>query len=375
MRYISSTNPAYALLRKLLLMLCCLPFAGKAGDPQHLFSNKSTTNAQIVRTWLFTQAGSMADGNAVVYGPQYSNTVDIWDAMKMTNPGENFGLLRQGYTLAIEARQPVSSDTMFFKMTNLGATNYKLKIVHEGMQAVTNATCQLVDNYLNTHTPVSYNDTTYISVPLTSDPASRAQNRLMLVYKPVGLVILPVSFLSFEVLNMPDKEVKLNWSVKNETEILNYSVEKSEKGDDFYSVGSILPYNNQIGNATYSFQQKLTAGPIHYYRIKAKSKSGKEELTKIIQLSITKSAAGINIFPNPVVGKNVQVDYISGVPGKISVQLTNAFGKPIYQQNLINTSAGTKLQLPLPNNTPAGIYYLRVTAGDGTVVQQQILLL
>ena len=375
MRYLSFTNPGYALLHKLLLIICCLPFAGKAGEPQHLFSNKSTTNAQIVRTWLFTQAGSMADGNAVVYGPQYSNTVDVWDAMKMTNPGENFGLLRHGYTLAVEARQPVSSDTMFFKMTNLGATNYKLKIVHEGMQAVTNATCELVDNYLNTHTPVSYNDTTYIAVPLTSDPASRVQNRLMLVYKPVGLVILPVSFLSFEVLNVQDNEVKLNWSVTNETDILNYSIETSEKGDNFYAVGSISPYNNQLGNAAYSFKQKLAAGPIHYYRIRAKSKSGKEELTKIIQLSINKSAACINIFPNPVVDKNVQVNYTSGVAGKLMLQVTDAFGKPVYQQQFIQTTAGTKLQVPLQNSTPAGIYYLRITAQDGSFIQQQMLVL
>jgi len=375
MRNLSFTNPVYAYVHMLLFMVCSLPFIGKAELPKHLFSNKSTTNAQIVRTWLFTQSGSMADGNAVVFGLQYSNAVDVWDAMKMTNPGENFGLSRQGYTLAVEARQPVSSDTMFFKMTNLGATNYKLKIVHEGMQSVTNATCELIDHYLNTRTAVSYNDTTYIAVPLTSDPASRAQNRLMLVYKPVGVVVLPVSFLSFDLQNIKDKEVKLNWSVNNEIDINHYSIETSEKGDHFYAIGSMSPSNNQMGAAAYSFQQKIAAGPNHYYRIRAKSKSGKEELTKIIQLSIIEAAASINIFPNPVIDKNVQVNYTSGVPGKVSLQVTDAFGKPIYQQNFIHTTAGTKLQLPLQNSTPAGIYYVRITAEDGSATHQRIVLL
>jgi hypothetical protein len=371
-RYLTSV--VYACLHMLLLMVC-LPFTGKAGFPTKLFGNKSTTNSQIVRTWLFTAAGSMADGNAVVYGSQYSNAVDVWDAMKMTNPGENFGLLRQGFTLAVEARQPVSSDTMFFKMTNLGATNYSLKIVHEGMQAVTNATCILVDKFLNTQTPVSYNDTTYIAVPLTSDPASRAQNRLMLVYKPVGMVVVPVTFISFDVLNIKDKEAKLQWRVENETDINNYSVETSENGDQFYSIGSMLPTNNQLGAASYVFQQKIAAGPNHFYRIRANSKDGKEQLTKIIQLRTSEVAAGINIFPNPVANKTVQVNYTAATTGMRFLQVTDAFLKVVYQQRFSHAGAATKLQLPLQKNSPAGIYHLRITAEDGTSTQQRILLL
>ncbi len=368
------TNTVYAHVHLLLLFLCCIPGTGKTERPTHLLSNKSTANTQIVRTWLFTQSGRMADGNAVVFGSQYSNAVDVWDAMKMTNPGENFGLSRQGYTLAVEARQPVSNDTMFFKMTNLGPTSYKLKIVHEGMETVTNATCELIDRYLNTHTAVSYNDTTYIDVPLNSDPASRAQNRLMLVYKPINYLVLPVSFVSFDVLKLKDKEAKITWSVANETGIKAYAIEASENGDYFYKIGSVSPSSGQSGAANYVFQHKIAAGPTHYYRIRAASNTGKDDLSKIILLQI-KELPGIRIFPNPVVDKNVQVTYSSGVAGNLSLRITDASGNPVYQRKFIHTTAGTKLQLPLQQSTAPGIYNLTITAEDGSATQQRILVL
>jgi hypothetical protein len=351
------------------------PFAGMAGRPSTLFENKSVNTLQCVRSWLLTQSGGMADGNAVVFGIQYSNAVDGWDAMKMTNPGENFGLLRQGFTLAVEARQPVYSDTMFFKLTNLAIHNYQIKIVHEGMQGINNVTCELVDKYLNTRTIVSFTDTTNLSFPVNSDPASKAQDRLMLVYKPVvGVVVLPIVFSSFDVLNINDKQAQLKWAVDNELDVDQYLVETSENGGHFYTVGTVAPVNNHMGAAKYSFQHQLLMGTDHYYRISAIDKNGAQQQTRIMRLRANAVAPSLSVYPNPVVDHRMQVAWTGAPNSSLVLQLVDAFGKTVMQQPF-SATVGVRQTISINRNIPAGVYHLRAIAADGSSSSEKIMIL
>ncbi|MEP6750196.1 MAG: hypothetical protein ABJB86_20830, partial [Bacteroidota bacterium] len=81
--------------------------------PLNFQSQSGTTEIKMLSSFLFTAGGTAADGNRVVFASQYSNGIDGNDAIKFTNPGENFGLLRNGSLLAVEARQPIANgDTL-----------------------------------------------------------------------------------------------------------------------------------------------------------------------------------------------------------------------------------------------------------------------
>jgi hypothetical protein len=118
---------------------------------------------------------NLADGNLTNY-----------DAIKMNNFGENFGILRHSTKLAIEQRKKVYyTDTAFFTMWNMQIRNYRLIITtanldHPGLMA------ELVDNYLNVSTPILLNDLNTIDFAINSTPASYATNRFKVVFKSVG---------------------------------------------------------------------------------------------------------------------------------------------------------------------------------------------
>ncbi|RYE17216.1 MAG: hypothetical protein EOP51_24315, partial [Sphingobacteriales bacterium] len=86
-------------MRLLVLLLLC-SFQGFSNPFNLTPSRQPLTEIKMLSTFLIAANGNMADGNRCVFDAQYSNAVDRYDAVKMTNPGENFGLFRQGWALA-----------------------------------------------------------------------------------------------------------------------------------------------------------------------------------------------------------------------------------------------------------------------------------
>ena len=186
----------------------------------------------MLSSYLVAANGNLADGNTVVFAPQYSNGVDGSDAIKLTNPGENFGLLRNGSILAVEARQPIAAgDTIFFNMTHLSQQLYKLEIIPQYLTATT-VKCELVDRYLNTRVPIVLNDSNHLSFAITADPASSAVNRLIIVFsnQATTTVTPPAAtfaFTSSSATNNENKTVLVRWLVQNENSIERYEVQRS----------------------------------------------------------------------------------------------------------------------------------------------------
>ena len=102
----------------------------KAAESRLVHKLGSETRNEILRCFLYSQDGIVADGNAVVFSDEFSNLIDRNDALKIKNAGENFGIARAGKLLAIEARQHfVKSDTVFFDLQNLAKQKYHLRFM------------------------------------------------------------------------------------------------------------------------------------------------------------------------------------------------------------------------------------------------------
>ncbi len=90
----------------------------------------STLSAQLtgISVNLFTYSGnerSLEDGVGVLFNGQ-SDSVDLSDARKVTNPLENIAILRNNILLGIEQR--TSFDTISFTTWNLKQQDYELEI-------------------------------------------------------------------------------------------------------------------------------------------------------------------------------------------------------------------------------------------------------
>jgi hypothetical protein len=141
-------------------------------------------NRQFLRASLYTAAGNagkMADANVLAFDQAFDNDYESNDALKILHSGENFSISSVGQILSIEARRPVQrTDTVFYYMNNLRRQTYQFRFGPENM-AGNRYKVWLVDRFLQTRTPVSMTDSTYIDFTVTTDVASAATGRFYLV--------------------------------------------------------------------------------------------------------------------------------------------------------------------------------------------------
>jgi len=125
----------------------------------------------------------LLDGNLVQFDRYYSNGVDIKDAVKLNNSGENLGLQRSGKTLAVERRKPIQvNDTIFYNLGQLKVHQYEFEFIAKDLDQP-NLQAWLEDNYLHTSERVRLNDTTRVQFNIEADAGSYAADRFRIVFR------------------------------------------------------------------------------------------------------------------------------------------------------------------------------------------------
>jgi len=88
-----------------VLLACFNAFSSPAGTITLITSNLNIVNANGTTT--------LADGDLTQYDTSFSNNIDALDARKMSNPGENIGMMRGTGVFAIERRHTIqNADTI-----------------------------------------------------------------------------------------------------------------------------------------------------------------------------------------------------------------------------------------------------------------------
>jgi len=124
----------------------------------------------------------MLDGNLVQFDRSFSNRVDAKDGIKLTNTGENLGLLRDTKSLSVERRALIqNTDTIFYKLGQVKLQQYELEFIAANL-AQPGLEAWLQDNYLHTNTRVDLNDTTRLNFTIINDAGSYATDRFRLVF-------------------------------------------------------------------------------------------------------------------------------------------------------------------------------------------------
>ena len=225
---------------------------------------------------------SLADGNTTVYDSAFSNNIDNDDVTKQNNFGENFGILRNGVTLAIEARMPiVLKDSIFYKMWNVKQQQYRLQFVPKNM-TIPGLSAILQDNFLVTSTPVSVVDTTFYDFFVTSNTASSATDRFRIIFKVSS--VMPVTFTNIKAKETEGK-IKVEWNVANEKNIENYIVEHSVDGFHFENIGTVKAMNF---TNSYAYLHKLPQPGNNFYRVKAIELNGNFIYSSIVKVNLDK---------------------------------------------------------------------------------------
>ena len=341
-------------------------------------SNGNNTNAfrnttlPLLAVNLFYKLGSsmvMVDGAVSAFNDNYSKAYSSEDALKMENTGETLAI-QNGQLLSLDVRPlPTNDDTLFLNTSKLVRPQYFLQVFPENL-ADKNVQPFLEDTYLKTLQTLSVSDTTYVSFTIkNSDPASYRADRFRIIFKKP--LTLPVKFVAVKA-DKKDEGILINWSVAQEAGIVKYIVEGSTNGSQFYEKGEV-PARNNANLQTYSWLDILPAAADNFYRIRAVNADGSTLVSHVVVVKMDVHLPAMNVYPNPIVKQEINIELQWAEKGKYNVILFNQFGQQVLN-TFINHNGGTaKYKLPVKTTLAAQVYFLKV-AGSSVTFQQQVMV-
>lgn len=380
-------SPLKRLLINALLfcgpLLFCLPVIAEEKNEtcrQNFTFGTPTTGTESMRVNLYllnTQNNStiLADGVLAEYNHLYNDSVTLEDAYKLTNIRENLGLSRYTSTLAVERRPIISlDDTLYFKLWKTTQRHYQLEFIainlyRPGMQAF------LQDSYLGTNTTLSLTGTTKINFSINANKLSSDIRRFKLIYKTIiAQSPLPVTFTNIQAQQVNNK-VSIDWKVENEINIARYEVERSGYGSDFKLLNSlgVIGVNNSF-NSYKSLDHSPVAGN-NFYRIKSVDKDGVEKYSTTVKVVANKTEKGtISIFPNPITGNKINLQFTDQQPGVYQVRLYNNNGQMVYSTKLTVNSNHISQSIYPSQGLRGGIYQLEIVKPDNTTTNMKAMM-
>lgn len=349
--------------------------AAKTSGSSLVMKPAGTSVTRQLRTNLYVMKDGepvLIDGNLIQYNDAYSNNIDILDALKIENTGENLGIRSSGQLLAVERRAPIQkSDTVFYRIGQMKAQHYQFEFTAKDLDQPGIAAF-LEDKYLSTSTVISLHDTTHVLFDIGNDPLSYAPDRFRIVFQKLSPT--PVKFISIEAKRNPDQTVNVLWKVDNEINMQSYSVERSLNGIAFNSILSAQPLLNNGGRADYSANDQHPMTGDNFYRIKGLDINGMVQYSAIVKISSMKASAGITVYPNPVKDKRINVQLSGFIPGNYNVRLFNKLGQVVYQNTKQLNSPNASLDIQLDKGFSSGTYQLIITGINSKTYMQQLFI-
>lgn len=288
---------------------------------------------------------SVNDGVLLLLDDQNAAVVDKNDMKKLGNFAENISIIKDSAYLCIEKRKPLTAgDTVFYFTKSLRQKKYQLQFDMDNQAVAAGTGVFLEDVYLKTYTPLHHSSSTLYPFSVTADNGSYSSSRFRLVCRNVNRITdLQVQLLKDDVL--------LQWLLSDTTGIVSFSIQRSEDGNTFTTVGHTTA-------ASYTDAQ-LAAG-IYYYRILCANDKGMISYSNIEKVQVPFVKTGLHIFPNPVTGTQIMLRSKSTPGGMYHLRLLDGNGKIISTANF--NHGGGMLLHPLEVGAPFsnGIYQLEV---------------
>ena len=346
----------------------------KITDSRLVF-RETQSNSPSLRSSLFYQtsdgAYKLSDGNLVMIHDSFSNDKTD-DALKYFNSGDNWAVLKNGNSYAIEKRKPFDlTDTVFYNMLISRVGNYSIKInITDWVTASTNIT--LIDKYTNTATPVSISDELLYNFQVNSDALSKAADRFMIVFNNTPLAPLPVKFLAVNASYKNKVDVELKWTVSNEQNVAKYVVYKSTDGLRFNKVGEEVNVLNNGQVKNYLFLDPNNINPTTYYKVSSVDFDGTVKYSSIASVKYISVKNELAVYPNPVRNGMVNLNVSSLKNQAYSYAIINAKGQVADKGTFNLMSINNGINLSLQSFVAPGVYTFRIVGEDGDVHTTQV---
>lgn len=322
-----------------------------------------------VNMYSITTNGLMlADGVACTFYPSYNNAVDNADAPKFNsfNTKESLCIMRDGSQLAIEKRQPITGyDTTNLQMIQMNFKSYEFQFVAQNWDPLVAA--YLKDAFMGTLTPINLSmagDTTKYDFDVTAaDMGSKEADRFSIVFAPVGE--LPVLYNSVKAFEQGGN-VNVEWTMENELNITQYSIEKSTDGRNFRPVATQLPSESTSATKKYRWTDYNIDYGTQYYRISNVNRNGSRAYSVIMKVNYGKanSVNGISVYPTIITDRTASVQFNNIPKGQYALRVISTTGAVVYTKNINYTGGNGTETIRFDKLLGKGMYQLSIVGPE-----------
>lgn len=228
----------------------------------------------------------------------------------------------------------------------------------------------MVDKFLQTQQPINLETGSQFNFTIENIAGSYAADRFMIVFKQS--VVVPLKFIDVFANWNAAGAIDVRWITENEHQLLKYEVEQSEDGIHFNAIDHQQPLNAGI-RATYLQGDELPKAGVNYYRIKAYNIDGTILYSKIVKVLPNAILSSISVFPNPVVGKNVFIQFKNQPIGKYKVDLTAADGKLVWSDVITTDAESCTRKINFKKHLAQGAYFIKLRMHE--VIKAEVKLI
>lgn len=170
-----------------------------------------------------------------------------------------------------------------------------------------------------------------------------------LIWQCTGL--LPVRLTNLNAARKGNG-INISWDASDENNLLQYEIERSSNGKDFYSIAVL---KSSQSNFYFATDAQLPTCNQLFYRVKMLDKDGSKQYTSIVQVGLT-SRNQITIYPNPV---SNQLKIISNIKFSTpaSLFITDLEGRHVMEKTIQGNLSDLNLNI---SALPAGSYLLNI---------------
>lgn len=169
--------------------------------------------------------------------------------------------------------------------------------------------------------------------------------------------VLPVELTNFTVFTKQD-EVALSWETASELNNEYFSIEKSQDGRHFTSIGKIDGQGTSYSLNSYSFIDKAPLPGVTYYRLRQVDFNGQFSLSRSLAISY-KGIAASRVYPTQAT-EEITLE-LQENNFEYLILLFDQSGQ--VKKRMVADPGITSLKIPV-TDLEAGLYYIKILAPD-----------
>ena len=169
--------------------------------------------------------------------------------------------------------------------------------------------------------------------------------------------IIPVRLLDFNA-TVENNQVKLKWNTASENNSKQFDIERSRDGKHFARISTV---NAKGTSNTIAHYNDVDVSPFRgtsYYRLKQIDINGGFIYSPIERVNLY--AKGIEVYPNPVTGSEININFLEETKGTLEVKVFDVNGK----LRMTRRSSVNNNNMVLRHNLTPGIYIVKIRTDE-----------